>query len=1123
MRTFLPLLVLAATLMACAESHPVAEPSLESRPAALRPDAVTLLRDIVARDSEGFAPEPRMLAATRQYVFFSAEGSFDELWRTDGTAAGTLLLRDFNVSGNPAITGLMAFKDRVFFAVDDGASNNELWTSDGTREGTRMVKDLSPGPLGAYLENFTVTPGALYFTLRPYSPGDAPIELWKTDGTEPGTLRVFRYGQPDMPQSGSLYTAFGPDLYFRGFTSAHGTQLWRTDGTAAGTQRVVDDTGAGLALPTDLTPAEGMLYLFAGGTVYRTDGTPAGTRRLLTRTGGSPNRLGELTALGSRAVFIAHEPVNGDAVWLTDGTPEGTQFIKDVEPGEALTSMNRFIECGPYVFFNALVRGPSHELWRTDGTSAGTLRLGTLADNLMTQACAGGRLFFLNYANPGPNQLAMSNGTVAGTGALRDFKGAPYTGVPSRFAPWGDSLAFVMHGGPGSQVWRSNGTVSGTVEIPATYPRVPWGARVEAWLEVDGKLLFSAIEWVGSTVESYLWLTDGTPAGTSRLEQRLESPAYNLGRPLVKAGPRVFFIGETGAHGAELWATDGTDDGTYEVKNIGPGHFSGFTRHFTARNDVLYFQANDGTAGAELWRSDGTEAGTYLLADLYPGTSSSEPEQLVSLDGFVYFTATSPSGTGLWRTDGTPEGTTRAVTTGAGAAGTFPEDLLVFGGRLYFTAHDGVSGRELWRLDSGGPVRVSDIVAGSGSSYPANFMATSEALYFTATHGALGDELYRVVGDTVELVADILPGALGSSPKPLVASGRVLYFAATDTWRGRELWRTDGTPEGTFLVKDINPGPESTFTRNGYPGDALTLPDGSVLFAAVHGAEGRELWRTDGSEAGTVAALTLWPGPESGAPVLLGELGGRVLLQMTDPVTGSEVRAFPWALLDDRTPPGLEGCPDVTVEATSALGAVVSYTVSTRDDSAGTVTIASPWPSGSVFPLGSTEFEVIATDLAGNTARCEARVQVRDTTAPTVQCPASFSVKAAGSSGATPAWTLPSAMDAVGMPTVTATPEPGSLLPVGASEVTVTAMDAAGNAASCRFTITVTAESPDAGAPDAGAPDAGAPDAGMEMDAGTPPPGGTEDASQGCGCASGTGALSLLAWGALGLLLRRRH
>jgi ELWxxDGT repeat protein len=176
--------------------------------------------------------------------------------------------------------------------------------------------------------------------------------------------------------------------------------------------------------------------------------------------------------------------------------------------------------------------------------------------------------------------------------------------------------------------------------------------------------------------------------------------------------------------------------------------------------------------------------------------------------------------------------------------------LHSLGPRIVFVADDGTSGRELWASDGtpGGTVLLADVAPG-----PSNGI-------FEAT-----------------------------GPDDLAVAGGRLYFPAGDATTGTELWSTDGTPGGTHMVADLQPGPESSAPRFFAP-----LPDGSVAFAAYSEGFGFELWRSDGTAAGTARVTDVSPGEASSDPWLPAVFGDWVVfLAFTGP-TGSEAWAWRW-------------------------------------------------------------------------------------------------------------------------------------------------------------------------------------------------------------------------------------
>ena len=294
----------------------------------------------------------------------------------------------------------------------------------------------------------------------------------------------------------------------------------------------------------------------------------------------------------------------------------------------------------------------------------------------------------------------------------------------------------------------------------------------------------------------------------------------------------------------------------------GPGTDSGPAPTVPAQPFQVLFAGDNGKTGTELFRTDGTAAGTVLVKDINTNTVGAELMSLAAMGGLTYFAATNGlQGMELWKSNGTAEGTVLVKDINPGAQNSFPRALTVIASTLYFLADDGVNGDELWKSDgtAAGTVMVKDLVpgavsGGTGQGNPYGFTAMGTTVYFYEQSNATGTKLWKSDGTTAGTVL-VMPGTAFDRPTNLTVVGATLYFAATDAAHGQELWKTDGSAAGTVLVKDIEPGSNSSgpgVYGNSNSPDALVVVGNTLYFRAYDAINGTELWKSDGTDAGTV-------------------------------------------------------------------------------------------------------------------------------------------------------------------------------------------------------------------------------------------------------------------------------
>jgi ELWxxDGT repeat protein len=329
------------------------------------------------------------------------------------------LIRTINPGGGAAIEQITCLGSAAWMSANDGTHGQEPWTSDGTTAGTQLLKDIAPGTGDSDPGPFVQFNGSHYFGADNGVDGE---QLFASDGTSAGTQVWLNLGSvPDL-NYGYYFTQYNGRLYFQGHTDANGRELWVTDGTLAGTTLLKDiAAGTGNGDPRGFTVFNGRLYFSAkdanGEELWATDGTAQGTQLVVDiRPSGSSSPTG-LAVSGDHLFFSANDGIAGNEPWMSDGTTAGTHLVKDVEAGDFGSNPGGYTAYNGRVWFSAL-SPEGYRLWYTDGTEAGTQQLPDPAQvPIMPDAMLAynGLLYFTASNASVGSQLWRSDGTTAGT------------------------------------------------------------------------------------------------------------------------------------------------------------------------------------------------------------------------------------------------------------------------------------------------------------------------------------------------------------------------------------------------------------------------------------------------------------------------------------------------------------------------------------------------------------------------------------------------------------------------------------------------------------------------------------------------------------------------------------
>lgn len=770
------------------------------------------------------------------------------LWKSDGTSAGTVMVKDIDLPSTLFESlSLAAVGSTVYFAAATSVTKLGLWKTDGTSAGTTFVKILGDQNGTALPQSLTAAGNTLFFR----SNGD----LWQSNGSSAGTV----IASTDDPQ---LMLGTSSALYYKIQTGI--SEGWKKQTSTTNTPIFFGgQLHDSLSNPIDV-----------GGVFYSTARErPTNRLKLIKATGTTVESVGTLSNSSDSAIEL--ENVSGTLFIRVDNVLKKVNSSGQIETvRDDFTFLQDLTNASGKLFFEASTPTSGKELWKSTGTSAGTsivkdITLGSESSNLSNMVNVSGALYFTNSMQ-GEVTLWKSNGTSAGTTQVKvignGLKGSDFTNV-------GGTLFFNVGGDYVDPVlWRSNGTEPGTVQVKQVQT---FSSNASQLTAVGDKLFFTALE---SSFETELWVTDGTPEGLTNLNINFSGgsePSY-----LVNVNGTLYFAATTPANGTELWKSDGTPAGTVLVSDMRGGVSSSSPRHLTNVNGSLYFTLESSASGRELWRL--TRDGPVLVRDIRPGLASSDIANLVNIGSRLYFTANNGvNGVELWTSTGAANTTVMVRDVAVGATGSNPQSLTAVGTTLYFQANDGINGEELWKSNgtSATTVMVRDLVAGSGGSSPTGLTNVGGTLYFSANDGVNGRELFRSNGTSLStaLVANLNASRGSSSPLGLTNVLGNLYFSATATGGDRELWQlANGV---VSQVANISAAGSSNPSQ-------LQNVNGLLYFAANDGVHGNELWQFNGST--TMRLIDNVQGVGNGNPSGIIPYGNSVAFASTSTLFGRE-------------------------------------------------------------------------------------------------------------------------------------------------------------------------------------------------------------------------------------------
>lgn len=514
--------------------------------------------------------EPQRIGNSPPRAVMVSENPFDTftLHRSDGTAAGTTAIGSGTTS-------------RVVTELPGGAG---ALLADG-----RVVTATNvPTPLVPAFVNAGSNPdrlAAMDGNVVLFCSGNLP---WRSDGTAPGTQPL--YGVPAL-QSGAFSPRFLGQRFF--VANLAGLRVYRTDGTPAGTTFLPGLVGGGSTVAWASTPTQ--LLLFLGNNLYALDGVNP-PQLLHSGLAAQPAPA----PLGNLVLFRGQTAATGVELWRTDGTPAGTVLVRDIRPGSASalgtgSESTWSLRSLPGVLLFAADDNLGDEVWRTDGTTVGTVPVTNIAPGQAAAAItlgpttATGRLLFAATSPTTGRDVWSTDGNLSTEILIDDLTGNTVQFLGAAGAQW----LFTIGDASTSRLYRTSGTAASTaLQNNLVGGVVAPGIAITAYSPVQGVALFG----LGTSVQR----TDPTGINTFPLGQ---APTLTEGADWfsLPGADVTVFSGVSTGFGREPWRSNGLPAGTSRLLDLNPGSASSQPREFTHAGGLVYFTADDGSTGRELW------------------------------------------------------------------------------------------------------------------------------------------------------------------------------------------------------------------------------------------------------------------------------------------------------------------------------------------------------------------------------------------------------------------------------------------------------------------------------------------------------------------------------------------
>ncbi|MCA9212892.1 MAG: hypothetical protein KDB27_07505, partial [Planctomycetales bacterium] len=719
------------------------------------------------------------------------------------------------------------------------------------------------------------------------------------------------------PQGSSphLITEFGEHVLFAVNDRQTGYAFWKTDGTEAGTELITSiRPSESFIYAAHLLGNLGNNIVFVAEDIYSdqvdlwvTDGTPEGST-VISSLGSDNDYVSVTDSLVMDGEYYFLLSRNGySELWVSDGTETGTRIVNTLNDNSPSYASNLASVDHGIIFTIHIYEQPS-ELWSSNGTTAGTAKITLLGNSWIPGgdfATAEGSTYFFTQSREGIDrkfrtELWKTDGTEAGTRAIHTFERSSELSRQPIIVLNDTILFFASDENLIDQLW----TVDPATDIVEPLTDSTRSLRPSILHTANNYIYFTTYGVYG--VE--LWKSDGTGDGT-QVVMSFGQSSFGDGaiQHLASIDDQVYFSVDAG-DGVRLWTSDGTEAGTRPLGDVRE------PEHIEPIRSTLYLSANDPVGGRELFRVDPVSGDASLVKDISLGTADAVVGNWIDADDKHIFTSQphflwAPTGeVSIWETTGVQETTIRLSSFPSTSLSVTEQDSILVGDSLYwlqqnnrsyvvnvwvrhlkdqteeqltFFAHDNVllpgpprirgllavgdklilkSDNQLWALDEATPDGASLFFdfGESGYTWDHHVLSTNANSFLMFHTDADSDtNAYSSILNRTNVLTGTTTNVAAFDGRPaevILLNDHLVFRIYNDRDETAQLWTSDGTSEGTQRLPVPNQG-------HPFPPYSLTANELMPFFVYYYRAQKKELWTTDGTPDSTkfIADLSRFP------------------------------------------------------------------------------------------------------------------------------------------------------------------------------------------------------------------------------------------------------------------------